>query len=164
MRESSANSLVLKILAASYCGSRIFSTFSPNPMIPRHRGGGGVPPSMPGFPFREFAILVLVALFSTSAAFAQAQRGTLVHEETIRVSPSSDTAKLGTAERGHELIIIDSSRDWTHVEAILREPSKEENEDDEESQGKTITGWVLTKALVSQNTVNGDKIVFGEAV
>ena len=133
-------------------------------MIPIDQGGGGVHPSGLLFPIREFAILALVALFSTSAAFAQAQRGTLVHEETIRVSPSSETAKLGTAGRGHELIILDSSRDWTHVEAILREPSKEENDDDEESQGKTITGWVLTKALVSQNTPNGEKIVFGEAV
>jgi hypothetical protein len=133
-------------------------------MIPIDRGGGGVPPSTQRFPSRELAILLLVALFSASAAFAQAMRGTLVHEETIRVSPSSDTAKLGTAGRGHELIIIDSSRDWTHVQAILREPSKEENDDDEESQGKTITGWVQTKGLVGQNTPNGDKIVFGEGV
>ena len=133
-------------------------------MIPIDQGGGGVPSSPPRFPFREFAILVLIALFSTSAAFAQALRGTLVHEETIRVSPSSDAAKLGTAGRGHELIIIESSRDWTHVQAILREPSKEENDEDEESQGKTISGWVQTKGLVGQNTPNGDKIVFGEAV
>ena len=133
-------------------------------MIPIDQGGGGIPPSTARFPFQEFAILVVAALFFTSSAFAQAQRGTLVHEESIRVSPSSDTAKLGTAGRGHELIIIDASRDWTHVEAVLREPSKDENEDDEESQGKTISGWVLTKALVTQNTPSGDKIVFGEAV
>ena len=164
MRESGANSLVLKILPAIRCGSKIFSTFSRNSMIPIDQGGGGTPFSTPRFPSREFTILVLVALFSTSVAFAQAQRGTLVHEETIRVSPSSETAKLGTAGRGHELIIIDTSRDWTHVEAVLREPSKDESDDDEESQGKTITGWVLTKALVGQNSPNGDKIVFGEAV
>lgn len=133
-------------------------------MIPIDQGGGGVLPSIPRLPFREFAILIVTALFSTAVAFGQAQRGTLVHEETIRVSPSADTAKLGTAGRGHELIIIETSRDWTHVEAILREPSKDDNEDDEENQGKTITGWVLTKALVGQNTANGDKIVFGEAV
>jgi hypothetical protein len=133
-------------------------------MIPIDQGGGGVSPSTPRFPFRECVILILLAFFSTSAAFAQALRGTLVHEETIRVSPSSDAAKLGTAGRGHELIIIDSSRDWTHVQAILREPSKEENDEDEESQGKTISGWVQTKGLVGQNTPNGDKIVFGEAV
>ena len=75
-------------------------------------------------------------------ASAQAQRGTLVHEETIRVSPSGDAAKLGEAGRGHELVIIDTSRDWTHVEAILREPRKDADEDDPESEGKTITGWV----------------------
>jgi len=115
------------------------------------------------FPFRELAILILVATFSTSITFAQAQRGTLVHEETIRVSPSADTPKLGTAGRGHELIILDTSRDWTHVEAILREPRKDADEDDPESEGKTITGWVLTKALVGQSTPNGDKIIFGEA-
>jgi hypothetical protein len=106
---------------------------------------------------------LLTLLFSTVIAVAQAQRGTLVHDETIRVSPSSDTAKLGEAGRGHELILIDSTRDWTHVEAILREPRRDADEDDPESEGKTITGWVLTKALVSMNTPNGDKIVFGEA-
>jgi len=110
-------------------------------------------------------LIVLLGLsFGTLPAFSQAQRGTLIHEETIRVSPSADTAKLGTAERGHELIIIDSSRDWTHVQAILREPRRDADEDDPESEGKTITGWVLTKGLVSQNTPGGDKIIFGEAV
>ena len=94
---------------------------------------------------------------------AQAQRGTLVHEESIRVSPSGDAAKLGEAGRGHELVIIESGHDWTHVEAILREPSKDADEDDPESEGKTITGWVSSKALVNQATPNGDKIVFGEA-
>src|ERR1700746_17830 len=120
--------LVFKILPASYCGTRIFSRFSSKSMIPVEQGGGGVPSSKPRFPFRELGFVVLLAIFSTAAAFAQAQRGTLVHEETIRVSPSSDTAKLGTAERGHELVILDSSRDWTHVTAILSNPKREEDE------------------------------------
>lgn len=114
--------------------------------------------------FLKLALLIFAASLSSSSAFAQAQRGTLIHEETIRVSPSSDTAKLGTAARGHELIIIDTSRDWTHVEAVLSNPRREADEDDEESQGKTISGWVLTKGLVTAGTPNGDKIVFGEAV
>lgn len=112
------------------------------------------------------AILLAVAtspLLFTTLAFAQAQRGTLVKEETIRVAPSGDAAKLGEAERGHELVIIESGHDWTHVEAILREPSKDSDEDDPESEGKTITGWVHNTALVGTNTPNGDKIVFGEA-
>ena len=133
-------------------------------MIPKNRGGGGIPTLLHLFPFREFAIFVLTLTVSTSFAFAQAQRGTLIHEETIRVSPSADTPKLGEAERGHELIIIDSSRDWTHVQAILANPRRESDDDDEEQQGKTITGWVLSKALVAMTTPNGDKIVFGEGV
>jgi len=131
-------------------------------MIPADHGGGGLPSSKPRFPFRELGFIVLLAIFSTTA-HAQAQRGTLIHEETIRVSPSADTAKLGTAERGHELVILDSSRDWTHVTAILSNPKREEDEEDEESQGKTISGWVMSKSLVSLSTPNGDKIIFGEA-
>lgn len=162
--EASINFFVPKILPASDCSPKIFSRFSGSSLISINRGRGGIPPLSRRFPFREIAIVVLVTIFSAAAAFPQAQRGTLVHEETIRVSPSAETAKLATAGRGHELIIIDSSRDWTHVEAILREPSKDADEDDPESEGKTITGWVLSKALVRQNAPNGDKIIFGEAV
>ena len=112
------------------------------------------------------AVLWTSVIGLPNLAFGQAQRGTLVHEEAIRVDPSTDSAKLGEAGRGHELVIIETSRDWTHVEAILREPRRDEDEDEdnEESQGKTITGWVRNNALVSMSTPNGDKIIFGEAV
>jgi hypothetical protein len=135
-------------------------------MIPIDREGReGIPKSCT-FPLREFAFflasLAFAVLFSTALATAQAQRGTLVHEETIRVAPSSDAAKLGEAGRGHELVLIDTSRDWVHVEAILRAPRRQSDEE-EEDQGKTITGWIPAKALVSMTTPNGDKIVFGEA-
>ncbi|MGA8763183.1 MAG: hypothetical protein WB562_09990, partial [Candidatus Sulfotelmatobacter sp.] len=79
------------------------------------------------------------------------------------VAPNSDAAKLGEAGRGHELVIIETSRDWVHVEAILRQPSHEEGATDEEQEGKAITGWVSAKALVSMTAPNGDKIIFGEA-
>ena len=111
----------------------------------------------------RLTLLAAIIVAVTSLAAAQAQRGTLVHEEAIRVSPSADAAKLGEVGRGHELVIIDSSRDWTHVEAILREPRKDADEDDPESEGKTITGWISSKALVNLTTPYGDKIVFGEA-
>ena len=137
-------------------------------MISVDRGEGGDTPAKPRFSFQGGTVLATVLWISLlgipNLAHAQAQRGTLVHEETIRVSPSTDSAKLGEAGRGHELIIIETSRDWTHVEAILREPRRDEDGDDEESQGKTITGWVRNNALVNMSTPNGDKIVFGEAV
>jgi hypothetical protein len=111
----------------------------------------------------RLVFIAAVLLMSATVSYGQAPRGTLVHEEAIRVAPSSDAAKLGEAGRGHELVILDTSRDWIHVEAILREPRKDEDEDDSESAGKTITGWVPGKALVTAATPNGDKIIFGEA-
>jgi outer membrane protein assembly factor BamD (BamD/ComL family) len=94
---------------------------------------------------------------------AEALRGTLVHEETIRVAPSADAAKLVEVGRGRELVIIDTSRDWVHVEAILRPPSHDEGATEEEEGGKAVTGWVPAKALITTTTQDGDRIIFGEA-
>ncbi|MHB8215388.1 MAG: hypothetical protein ACYDDS_04840 [Candidatus Sulfotelmatobacter sp.] len=109
------------------------------------------------------AVALAFPLTTPTFANAQAQRGTLVHEEAIRVSPSADAAKLGQAGRGHELIILDTSRDWVHVQAILREARNEEGLTDEEAEAKTISGWVPAKGFVSMTTQDGDKIIFGEA-
>jgi Bacterial SH3 domain len=114
-------------------------------------------------PRRFFALFVIAICFSLISlpALGDAFRGTLVHEETIRVSPDENSAKLGQAARGHELVIMDTTRDWVHVEAIIAEPRRDE--DDQESEAKTITGWVRTRALVTMSTPNGDKVIFGEA-
>jgi outer membrane protein assembly factor BamD (BamD/ComL family) len=109
-----------------------------------------------------FTIGVTIIL-AASFALADVQRGTLVHEETIRVTPNPDAAKLGEALRGNELIIIETSRDWVHVEAILRAPSHEEGATEDEAEGKAVTGWVPNKAFISANTQDGDRIIFGEA-
>ena len=79
------------------------------------------------------SILLIGTLTITQLASADALRGTLVHEETIRVAPSADAARVGEANRGNELIIIDTSRDWVHVEAILRPPSNEEGATEDEA-------------------------------
>jgi outer membrane protein assembly factor BamD (BamD/ComL family) len=61
------------------------------------------------------------------------------------------------------LIIIDTSRDWVHVQVILSLPSQEEGATEEEQEGKTISGWVPAIGMVSATTQDGDKIIFGEA-
>jgi outer membrane protein assembly factor BamD (BamD/ComL family) len=111
------------------------------------------------------ATLTIAATLSLCASFALADalRGTLVHEETIRVAPNADAARLAEVGRGRELVIIDTSRDWVHVEAILRQPSHDEGATEEEEEGKAITGWVSAKALVTATTQDGDRIIFGEA-
>jgi outer membrane protein assembly factor BamD (BamD/ComL family) len=113
--------------------------------------------------FAAATSLVLAVFNFNPPAFADAQRGTLVHQETIRVSPSADSARVGEANRGNEMIILDVSRDWVHVEAILRVPSNEEGATEDEQEGKAITGWVQARSLVRSTTQDGDKIIFGEA-
>jgi len=108
-------------------------------------------------------ILPVIFCLSTSAALADALRGTLVNEEAIRVSPNADAAKLAMVGRGRELIILDSSRDWVHVQAILRQARNEEGLTEEEAEAKTVSGWLPAKALVSTTTQDGDRIIFGEA-
>src|SRR3984885_2147066 len=115
--------------------------------------------------FATIVTLTIAAnvLLPVPAARADALRGTLVSEEAIRVAPDSGAAKLAEAGRGQELVIIDTSRDWVHVEAILLPPSREEGATEDEQEGKTITGWVPAKSLVSNLTQDGDRIIFGEA-
>jgi hypothetical protein len=163
MGESSANSLVLKILPVTRCGSRIISTFFRKSLIPIDRGGRGGTFHSVVFPFWKSIVAACGTLLLLSTlSFADALRGTLVHEETLRVAPSVDAAKLSQVQRGHELIIIETSREWTHVQAIMMEPPRE-RDNDEENEPKTVTGWLLGKAVVMSTTPDGDKIVFGEA-
>ncbi|MGC2820461.1 MAG: SH3 domain-containing protein, partial [Candidatus Sulfotelmatobacter sp.] len=114
--------------------------------------------------FFFFVSILLLSTFTIPFATANALRGTLVHEETIRVAPSTDAARVGEASRGNELIVIDTSRDWIHVEAILREPSNEEGATEDEAEGKAITGWLPSRSVVLSTTQDGDKVIFGEAV
>jgi hypothetical protein len=108
--------------------------------------------------------ITLLAIFAFAPlARADAVRGTIVHEETIRVAPSGDAARVGDVKRGNELIIIATSRDWVQVEAILRAPSNEEGATEDEAEGKAITGWVPNRSLVRSTTQDGDRIIFGEA-
>jgi hypothetical protein len=96
-------------------------------------------------------IIVAAILFSFSAAWADAVRGTPIRVAAIYLSPDSSSNKLAEIDRGREVVILETSRDWLHVEAALTEE-------------KTITGWMMNKGVVQVSTPNGDKIVFGEAV
>ena len=102
--------------------------------------------------FRAFLILALLALTSAIlAAAADYQRGAVVRVAQIYLSPDASSAKLAEMDRGREIIVLETSREWAHVEANLTEE-------------RTVTGWVLDKGVVRASTPNGDKILFGEAV
>jgi len=96
-------------------------------------------------------LTIIAAILLCSTAWADTVRGTPIRVASIYLSPDSSSNKLAEIERGREVVILETSADWLHVEAALTEE-------------KIITGWMMNKGVVQASTPNGDKIVFGEAV
>lgn len=99
---------------------------------------------------RFFAACALSVLCFLPAR-AEVVRATTIRVMSLYLSPDTSSAKLGDVDRGREVIYLETSNDWVHVEANLTEE-------------KTVTGWVQSKGLIQSNTPDGDKILFGEAV
>src|SRR5271163_4969629 len=95
-------------------------------------------------------MVVAVTLLSVAAS-AETVRGTPIRVGSIYLSPDSSSNKLADIDRGREVVILETSGDWLHVEAVLTEE-------------KIITGWMMKRFVVQGSTPNGDGIVFGEAV
>src|SRR6202049_1348509 len=99
----------------------------------------------------ELRSMIVAAVLLCVTAWADAVRGTPIRVASIYLSPDSSSNKLAEIERGREVIILETSGDVLHVEAVLTEE-------------KIITGWMMNKGVVQASTPDGDKIVFGEAV
>ena len=99
----------------------------------------------------QLRLIIIVVLLLCVAAVAETVRGTPIRVCSIYLSPDPSSHKLAEIDRGREVVILEISGGWLHVEAAL-------------SEEKVITGWMLNKGVVLGSTPNGDKIVFGEAV
>jgi len=99
----------------------------------------------------QLRLMIVAAILLCFTAWADALRGTPIRVASIYLSPDSSSNKLADIDRGREVVILETSGDWLHVEAALTEE-------------KLITGWMMNKGVVEASTPNGDKIVFGEAV
>ena len=97
------------------------------------------------------ALALLTLLFTGVVPSGAAIRGAMMRVATIYVSPDATSAKLAEVNRGREVVVIQSSRDWINVEAQL-------------SEDRVVTGWIMEKGVVQSSTPNGDRILFGEAV
>jgi hypothetical protein len=106
--------------------------------------------------------ILMVTIMCPVGGLTAAERATLVREANLYLSPDASSAKLAEVERGRELIILETSRNWIHVEALLGAARAADGGEEEVSE-KTVTGWIMDKGLVRASTPNGDKIVFGEA-
>jgi outer membrane protein assembly factor BamD (BamD/ComL family) len=92
------------------------------------------------------AILLPVAAYS-----ADYQRGAMVRFARIYLTPDTNSAVLGTIDRGRDLVILETTTGWVHVTASV-------------TQEKTITGWIVDKGVVRAGEPNGDRVLYGEAV
>ena len=91
-------------------------------------------------------------LLLTLSAVAQTyNRGTVVRNANIYISPDSNSSRLGDVGRGREVIILETTRNWMRVQANVTEE-------------RTIGGWLLSKGVITASTPDGDKIIYGEAV
>ncbi len=100
------------------------------------------------------ALVLATALGAAPSAHAQAtrgERGVLMREAVVYLTPDAKSAKLGQAGRGREVAVLDRSREW--IKGFITV-----------GPGKDITGWILDKGVVLTSTPSGDRILFGEAV
>lgn len=99
----------------------------------------------------KFTSLLLAALFTNIVCLADVQRGAMIRVANIYIAPDATSAKLGEVDRGREIVVLETSREWVKVEANV-------------TQERILTGWILSKGMVQASTPNGDRILFGEAV
>jgi hypothetical protein len=92
---------------------------------------------------------------------AASERGTVIRKAVIYVAPDVSAAKLATIDRGREAVLLERTPGWVHVVATLMDAAY--NPDPESSSERTVTGWLVDKGYVSEQTANGDQILFGEA-
>jgi hypothetical protein len=105
---------------------------------------------------RVIATCVLVSAMSI-ACMAAIERGIIIREGIIYVSPDPTSAKLSNVSRGREVAVIERSPGWANVVATV------ETDPDQETE-RNVTGWIVDKGVISTATPDGDKIIFGEAV
>lgn len=97
------------------------------------------------------AAMVAACVHPAQAQAARGERGVLMREAMVYLTPDAKSAKLAQAGRGREVAVLDRSREW--IKGFITV-----------GPGKDITGWMLEKGLVLTSTSNGDRILFGEAV
>lgn len=112
---------------------------------------------------RKWIIAGLVLLscsFRPAFAADNTERGTVIREAQLYVTPDPSAQRIATVSRGRDIYFVMGrsnidGKEWAHVVARV---------DTGLTSAKDITGWMDNKLLITPNTPNGDQIIYGEAV
>ncbi len=105
-------------------------------------------------------VLGFLAFFAPSL-FAT-ERGVMLREGVIYISPDTSAQKLSNIGRGREVAVIERTPGWVHVVGTVDVTTTVEL-GDEEQNDRNVTGWILDRGVITTATPDGDKILFGEA-
>jgi outer membrane protein assembly factor BamD (BamD/ComL family) len=103
-------------------------------------------------------VLLLVALPS----YAATERGVMIRQGVIYISPDASSAKISDIGRGREVAIVEHGHGWLNVVGTVDVVQGAEY--DAENEDRNVTGWIVDKGVITPATPEGDKIIFGEAV
>jgi hypothetical protein len=104
---------------------------------------------------RRYFLASALLLFCVLAQAAEFVHGTNVRAASLYLSPDKDSAKLGDVTRGRDVIIMEKTSGWLHVQANVASNPYEE---------RLVTGWIVDKGMVLTSNPDGARIVYGEAV
>ena len=102
-----------------------------------------------------------LAVFFSLSAFAT-ERGIMLREGIIYISPDTSSTKLSNIGRGREVAVIDRTPGWAHVVGTVDVTTSIEF-GEEERNDRNVTGWIIDKGVITTTTPDGEKILFGEA-
>jgi len=91
-----------------------------------------------------------------------AERGVMLREGVIYISPDSASSKLSNIGRGREVTVLERAPGWVHVVGTVDITYNIELGSEERNE-RNVTGWVVDKGVITPSVPDGDKIIFGEA-
>lgn len=111
------------------------------------------------FRTRTILIVLFALVCSAGAGAAGPERGTVIREAALYVSPDAGSQKLATITRGRDIYDVMGrstieGKQWAHVVARV---------DVGLMAPKDISGWLDNRLLITPNTPSGDQIIYGEA-
>jgi hypothetical protein len=127
-------------------------------------------------------ISILVILFASGVvavgqsrlpneqALKNGPRATLVREANLYVQPDESSQRISVITPGREMVIVERSGPWLQVFANIDSLGGQQEESSTSPTmggGSTVvplSGWMLNKGVIDENTPHGDQILFGEAV